>query len=621
MVRFPYLLLSFLPLLSSRGAVLAQNDDDSDYDPVCVTTDIKNTSTSAVLLLGAAPTTSDQLLKPSCPYLMNTTIVDTDTKVELKANRNYTYEIYFGNDTVTYDTSYRIVLCNTDLVRWCQLGRGDTTKNGQLKAAYVGSDFAVWPQDQETAQVELSVGVSGSYAVFGHVRQVLEDTNQLLSISQAIDGFAVTFNDDPDPIVLTNSKIFTITSITLSLCYAGVMVVLLVYIVRHRDHPLLKLAQAPFLAVQMICAIIAVASFFVLLPLNDAVCRAQGMLIHVPLTILAATLVGRLWRTYTVVSVALKLGRSSSMRKVGASKQRVHEVWALNMLKVLANLHLFLRGKNPYKERQYTLKTQVSQWELARLILVLSMPQIVMQLVSVIFDPRHIVVDYNSNGFIGRQTCEVNWTPLAGMIYMNAVFILAVFVAWVGRDLPSMLNEKDAIFTAGAICIVLTFVVYITVLVSASPTTNPDVISMLEMLLCGGIASAVVWLTMWPKIQRVRQGGTIVISNLLRPNGGTTNSSSIGGSIVNQGPIKVKIDQAPPRKVEVHMLHIRDLLQRLYGQTLSGTSISLADWHLLITGVDLLRNDLHRLEFDWTKEDEDQSGEEPQDEAAPDSSA
>jgi uncharacterized membrane protein YhhN len=134
----------------------------------------------------------------------------------------------------------------------------------------------------------------------------------------------------------------------------------------------------------------------------------------------------------------------------------------------------------------------------------------------------NLVVDYTpSNGFIGRQVCEANWTPLADMIYMNAIFIFAVFIAWVGRDLPSMLNEKDAIFTAGAICIVLTFVVYNSVLVSALPTTIPDVISMLEMVLCCGILlvsiSAVVWLTMWPKIQRVRQGVTIIISNLLKP--------------------------------------------------------------------------------------------------------
>jgi hypothetical protein len=249
------------------------------------------------------------------------------------------------------------------------------------------------------------------------------------------------------------------------------------------------------------------------------------------------------------------------------------------------------------------------------------MPQIIMQVVAIIFDPRHLIIQYTPNGFVGRQSCEINWSPVAGMIYMNAVFILAVFIAWVGRDLPSMLNEKDAIFKAGAICIILTFIVYIAVLMLESPTTNPDVISMLEMLLSCGIVSPVVWLTMWPKIQRVRQGGNIIISNLLKPNGATNSStSSICGSIINQGPIKLQIHQAPPRRIEIQMLHIKDLLLRLCGQTLSGTSISLADWQLLITGLDLFRNDLRRLEFDWTKEDEAKQGDD-HDEAAPDNNS
>lgn len=76
--------------------------------------------------------------------------------------------------------------------------------------------------------------------------------------------------------------------------------------------------------------------------------------------------------------------------KMRSSKQGAHEVaYGLSMCsKVMANLHLFLRGKNPYRERQYTLRTQVWQWELVGLILVLSMPQTVMQVASVIFDPR-----------------------------------------------------------------------------------------------------------------------------------------------------------------------------------------------------------------------------------------
>jgi hypothetical protein len=48
-------------LLSST---IAQGDD-SYFDPVCLTTDIENTTAAA--LLGSTTAAVDQLLKPSCP--------------------------------------------------------------------------------------------------------------------------------------------------------------------------------------------------------------------------------------------------------------------------------------------------------------------------------------------------------------------------------------------------------------------------------------------------------------------------------------------------------------------------------------------------------------------------
>lgn len=574
--------LFFVWLVTFLSLCVAQLD--IDREPICFSTDVQNSTDEFADTLVVQPR-----LQPTCPYEMETAVF-ADTTKELKINRNYTYEIYFGNETKNIPTTYRFMFCNIDMVRWCNV-----LTDPRSRTAYIALPFEEWPEGQDTANMTISVGIPGKYALYGHVVQLVED--QYLSIAQPIHGFVLSMTDTPDPIILTNSKTFIITSITISVIYSLTMVAMLIYIIRNRKHPLLKLAQAPFLAVQMACAIIATASSFVFLPIYDVVCQLQGTLIHVPLTVLAATLVGRLWRAYVVIAVAMRVGRRGAMRK-----QPKYEKWTLNMLKVLANLHLLLQGKNPHKERQYTLRTQVSAWELSRLIIVLSTPQVLLQIFGIIFVPRHLVVDATSNGLIGRQVCSPDWIPFASMIYMNSIFILAVFVAWVGRDLPSMLNEKDPIFTAGAICIVLTFIAYLCVLVSAAPTTNPDVISIMWMMLTVGIVSSIVWLIMWPKIQRVREGGTVVVSNLLKSN--KANSSSITGSVVNQATITLQMNSAPPRKIEVQMLHVKGLLTRLCRQSLSGTSIALGDWQQLIASVDILRNDLNRLEFAWSKSDE-----------------
>jgi len=405
-------------------------------------------------------------------------------------------------------------------------------------------------------------------------------------------------SDAPDSIVLTNSRGFVIAIIVISAVYAMIMLAMMIYILWNRHHPLLKLAQAPFLAVQMGCAVIATSSVFVHLPLNDTICSLQGVLIHLPLTVLAATLVGRLWRSYSVLSVALRFARKDSDKQARGA-------WVLDFLGLLANLPLLCRRKKPIQRRR-SLKTQVTSFDLTRLIVLLSLPQLIIQIVGFAIEPRGLDLDSSPSGLISRQECEVHWSVWAGVLYLIFVFCLALFVAWVARDLPSILNEKDAIFQACSICIVLGFVDILCVLLVSSPTTNPDVISLLWVLLTFGIVSSIVWLIMWPKIARVRAGGKVIVSNLLNQPAGGINSGNSRDCIV-QHNIVLQQNEAPPRRIEAQMLNLKDLLMRLCCQSLAGEPISLSDWRLLKSSVQIFQDNLSLIEFGWTRADEQES--------------
>ena len=83
-------------------------------------------------------------------------------------------------------------------------------------------------------------------------------------------------------------------------------------------------------------------------------CRLQGVLVSVPLTVLASTLVGHLWRTY---SVALQFGSCSMEPDNHCGKK----AWLLNFLGFLANIHVLLEWRNNPIEPRYNIRAQVSR--------------------------------------------------------------------------------------------------------------------------------------------------------------------------------------------------------------------------------------------------------------------
>lgn len=298
------------------------------------------------------------------------------------------------------------------------------------------------------------------------------------------------------------------------------------------------------------------------------------------------------------VKVAMRLGRNATEDRRG---KRV-----LGGLKVLANLHVLFKGQNP-RNIKYSLRSQVTEFDLTRLIFMLFLPQLIVQLVATIAFPRKIEVVAVDNGLVGRQRCTQDGFLWFGLSYFLFLFCLAVFVAWVGRDLPSLLNEKDQIFNAGSVSVILIFIIVPSILLAATPTTNPDVLSLLWMLVIFGIISSVVWIIIWPKIARVRKGGKVVVSNLLRPNRLSSSGTGVLASSVNtpsNQPIVLEMHEPPPRKVEAQMLRLKEMLLQLTRQSLDGEAISLQDWRDLTTSVDIFQHDLHRIEYAWTKEDE-----------------
>jgi hypothetical protein len=70
-------------------------------------------------------------------------------------------------------------------------------------------------------------------------------------------------------------------------------------------------------------------------------------------------------------------------------------------------------------------------------------------------------------------------------------------------------------------------------------------------------------------------------------------------------PFYLQMNEPPPRRVEGEMFTLKDILTAITVKSLEGHQIVLRDWQKLIKSVSNLHEDLDRLEFMWTKDDED----------------
>jgi hypothetical protein len=216
------------------------------------------------------------------------------------------------------------------------------------------------------------------------------------------------------------------------------------FIVYYRANPVMKLAQAPFLAALAVCCFVSIVFTFAFLPTRDVFCRLRGPMILVPLTTAAAIMVARTWQIYVTLSVALRLGRQGKTGKHLSGTDLGQRL--VTLLSFLSQLS-FLLCKNPCKKKGSTtlgrsttltrmgygptLRQAVTAEETTCLITILSLPQAFLQLFAALYYDKKLEVDLDDNANIGRLVCteSLDWNLLAGFCLAASAFSLAVAVS------------------------------------------------------------------------------------------------------------------------------------------------------------------------------------------------
>lgn len=178
--------------------------------------------------------------------------------------------------------------------------------------------------------------------------------------------------------------------------------------------------------------------FCTILLTNDLFCRFNSLLL-IPATIIPSIMVGRLWRVYATLMAASRLGRKSfsnnesgneaQKRLANASQQT--EQHLMNLLSFVALSRCAVCKKNGTtfrcnadRSNSMTTRTKTTSWDTIRLVLVLCLPQIVLQVFSVVAYDSHVQLQLASNGKYASQICYRESSISYDLVFYTGIILL-----------------------------------------------------------------------------------------------------------------------------------------------------------------------------------------------------
>jgi 7 transmembrane sweet-taste receptor of 3 GCPR len=342
---------------------------------------------------------------------------------------------------------------------------------------------------------------TGPYHVIAHAFVVVRvnQTTNVTTISRwdiaaPIPGHILTVQNPPKLLEVTQvTKI--IMGVAIGLCGAFALALVIFCTVR-RHHAAMRLAQGNFLTAISIGCFVQIVCSFALFPTKDMYCRFFGVVGLLPMTFVAACMVGRIWRVYRTLAKVHQLGRRPGRRpgpqnqlvspqpKRRQSLANVTGDSVVSALTSIANLP-FVSPNNKREGRDARhrnsrplggVRQAITARETTSLVVALTLPQLILQVLAVTLADRELVLDTDVTGSFQRLACgkDGRWATLVGTVYVVIVCMLAVGLAWVSRDLPSAFNEKEQVYRAATVCILATFIGIALWGHLNDPATHPD---------------------------------------------------------------------------------------------------------------------------------------------------
>jgi len=335
-----------------------------------------------------------------------------------------------------------------------------------------------------------------------------------------------------------------------------ILLSLLLLSIYYRNAQVFELTQGKFLIAMLFCGLIATSSLFLLGPSNHLYCKLHQPMINLPMSIMFAILMGRMWRIRAIISPLLLLTLDKK------------EHWTSKFVSLVEKMTQYLRLGNNNRVSGKNLRRTISDRQLLVVIIVLCIPQVIVQILIAAIGDQGFQIDYGNRFFPdGYAKCSVHFfESLLGKLAVGIVSSQCVgllILAGSSRDLPSLFNETQNIWMVAVVTFVMTMigtlVVALTYAQSYALTTQH-----LMLALLGGVTvvHTCVQIT-WPKIVLARKGTKIAVTKLIaahnmsrqshdfvnvKPPRAQWNSMSNNASVYGGFPSSATDSKAPQRE-------------------------------------------------------------------------
>jgi 7 transmembrane sweet-taste receptor of 3 GCPR len=369
--------------------------------------------------------------------------------------------------------------------------------------------------------VPVIVNHPGEYFIIGTV-QLYTGINDSVAyrwdFSSALDSFDGRYIQYQAPYVVNEVSQGVLYASYIAIAIASLVILFLIFqTYRHRAKPVLQLSQADFLLVFLFSALFGTIFSFLLAPKSDAYCRISYPLILIPIQLMYAITVGRLWRIHAVISPLL-------LEHLNKGKTTLTQLFIEALTYVSFQLSKpFVKEKKGSIRRATvagSVKQQITQFQLALVVALFTLPQLVIQLVAVIFQPQKRVIVFNADESVGRATCDSGMGAARDLItYSFALLVLLVIIlllmAHSGRKLPSLFNETHVIYDSTFLSMVVICLGAAVIALTSGPDFSPDVEYFMSLVLILSITLNSAVRIVMPKLRMVWRGEVVIVSKLV----------------------------------------------------------------------------------------------------------
>ena len=358
-----------------------------------------------------------------------------------------------------------------------------------------------------SVNVPFIVNEPGDFFVIGSIQLFLSNASEFhfhdtpllrYDIANAAEGRIVSFQEPAD---IKDVSYGVTLAIYVVSGIAGLLILFfLCEVIRHRKTQIMKLSQGDFLIALLVAALWATASAWLWNPtISDLVCTLSAPMVFIPIQLIYAIIIGRVWRTQQVLSPLL---------------QEIYETRLSTSFSRFINCLACIKSTR-------SLKTTITSRQLATVVFWLTLPQVIIQILAVILQPQQIMISYTEDASKGRQYCGSpgvpNWFSLTDwgfylILLMNLFLLIA---ASSSRRLPSLFNELQIILAMSMANVLVLLVGFSILVVTNGPATAPDIEYIIWVVVLLSITMNSSIRLVYPKLRMVWNGETVLVSKLV----------------------------------------------------------------------------------------------------------